>query len=132
MSCRNVWQEFGNLYNEKVTVMVMKMYPSFNEVFANNELLGVFYPLCSSEDGMHFVSSNGLWMDEQYETEHNTFNYVKFEMQNGKYDFKGDIRLYKGYEYAKKIFPILENDFNVNGNEYLAKKIKPAFYIKLC
>jgi len=108
----------------------MKMYPSFNEVFVSDELLGVFYPLCSNEHGLHFVSSNGLWMDEQYETEHNTFGHVKFEIKNGKYDFMGDIRLYKGYEYAKKIFLILEDDFNANGNDYLADKIKPALYIE--
>jgi len=108
----------------------MKIYPSFNEVFANDELLGVFYPLCSGEHGLHFVSSNGLWMDEQYKTEHNSSHYVMFEIKNGKYDFRGDIRLYQGYDYAKKIFPILEDDFNTNGNDYLAKKIKPAFYIE--
>ena len=108
----------------------MKMYPSFNEVFASDDLLGIFYPLCSNGHGLHFVSSNGLWMDEQYETEHNTFSYVQFKIKNGKYDFKGDIRLYKGYEYARKIFPILEEDFNVNGSDYLAEKMKPALYIK--
>jgi len=107
----------------------MKMYPSFNEVFVNDELLGIFYPLCSDEHGLHFVSSNGLWMNEQYGTEHNTFSYVKFEIISGKYDFSGDIRLYKGCEYAKKIFPILADDFNTNGNDYLAEKIKPVIYI---
>ena len=108
----------------------MKMYPSFNEVFLTDELLGVFYPLCSGEHGLHYVSSNGLWMDEQYETEHNTFRYVMFDIKNGKYDFRGDIRLYQGHEYAKKVFPILEEDFNGNGNDYLAGKIKPALYIE--
>ena len=49
---------------------------------------------------------------------------------NGKYDFKGDIRLYKGYEYAKKTFSILENDFNKNGNDYLKNRLKTEFYIE--
>jgi len=110
--------------------MEIKMYPAFNEVFTNDELLGVFYPLCSVEKNLHFISSNGLWMDEQYQTEDNSFEYTKFDLKNGKYDFKGDIRLYKGYEYAKKTFSILENDFNKNGNDYLKNRLKTEFYIE--
>jgi len=109
--------------------MEIKMYPAFSEVFTNNDLLGIFYPLCSVENQLHFVSSNGLWMDEQYKTESNTFEYTMFELKNGKYDFKGDIRLYKGYDDAKKMFSILENDFNINGNNYLTNKLKTDFYI---
>jgi len=110
--------------------MKIKMYPSFNEVFTNDELYGVFYPLCTVENKLHFVSSNGLWMDEQIETEHNTFEYTKFELKNGKYDFKGSIGLYKGHKYAKKTFSILENDFNKNGYDYLKNKLKTDFYIE--
>lgn len=106
------------------------MYPDFNEVFSTDELLGVFYPLCSIDENLHFVSSNGLWLDEQYETEHNASEYTRFEIKNGKYDFKGDIRLYKGYKCAKRIFPILENDFETNGKTYLQKKMKTGFYIE--
>ena len=110
--------------------MEIKMYPSFNEVFTNEELLGVFYPLCSVENQLHFVSSNGLWMDEQFETENNTTEYTKFELKNGKYDFKGDIRLYKGYEYAKSVFPVIENDFNINGKNYLTNRLKTELYME--
>ena len=110
--------------------MEIKMYPLFNDVFATDDLLGIFYPLCCAGNNMHFVSSNGLWMDEQYATENNTFAYTRFELINGKYNFKGDIRLYKGYEYAKKIFSILENDFNKNGNNYLNNKLQTNIYIE--
>ena len=110
--------------------MEIKMYPGFNEVFTNDKLLGVFYPLCSVEKNLHFISSNGLWMDEQYQTEENSFKYTKLELKNGKYDFKGDIRLYKGYEYAKETYSILENDFNKNGNDYLKNRLKTEFYIE--
>jgi hypothetical protein len=108
----------------------LKMYPSFDEVFTTKELVGVFYPLCSLGKNLHFVSSNGLWMDERYETEDNTKKYTKFEIENSKYNFKGDIRLYKGYEFAKKIFSALENDFETNGKDYLNKKMKTELYIK--
>lgn len=110
--------------------MEVKMYPAFNEVFATDELLGIFYPLCSVNNNLHFVSSNGLWMEEQYKTENNTFEYTIFEHKNGKYEFKGDIRLYKGYEFAKKIFCILENDFETNGNNYLNKKLQTEIYVE--
>jgi hypothetical protein len=112
------------------SILEIKMYPLYNEVFVTNDLYGVFYPLCSINKNLHFVSSNGLWLDKKYETERNTFNYTKFEFANGKYDFKGDIRLYKGYEYAKGIFPLLENDFEKNGKDYLQNKIKTNFYIE--
>ena len=106
------------------------MYPSFSEVFTTKELLGIFYPLCTVSENLHFVSSNGLWMDEKYESESNSFEYTKFDFKNGKYNFKGDIRLYKGYEYAKLIFPILENDFETNGKNYLQEKLKTKLYLK--
>jgi hypothetical protein len=110
--------------------MNIKMYPHFSEVFLSDELIGIFYPLCTVNDNLHFVSSNGLWMDNQYETENNTFQYTKFELKNGKYDFNGDIRLYKGYEFAKKIIYILEKDFEANGNNYLKNKLKTNIYIE--
>ena len=111
-------------------IMEIKMYPFFNEVFATDDLLCIFYPLCSVSKKLHFVSSNGLWMNNKYETESNNLNYTKFELDNGKYDFNGDIRLYTGYEYAKIIFPLLENDFEKNGKDYLQNKIKTNSYIE--
>ena len=126
----NVKQNSNCPKGHKKIDMEIKMYPSFNEVFTNEELLGVFYPLCSVENQLHFVSSNGLWMDEQFETENNTTEYAKFELKNGKYDFKGDIRLYKGYEYAKNVFSILETNFNVNGKNYLTNRLKTELYIE--
>ena len=109
--------------------MEIRVYPSFNEVFVTDELMGIFYPLCSVDNNLHFVSSNGLWMDEKYKTENNTSEYTIFEIKNRKYDFKGDIRLYKGYKFAKIIFSILENDFVENGNNYLQTKLNTNSYI---
>ena len=112
--------------------MEITMYPPFNEVFFDNNLLGIFYPLCSVNKNLHFVSSNGFWMDEQYETNYNTLLYTRFELDNSsRYCFKGDIRLYKGYEYAKIIYPILERDFTENGKNYLHDKVKTENYILL-
>ena len=37
--------------------MEIKMYPSFNEVFTNDELFGVFYPLCSVEKQTIFTQT---------------------------------------------------------------------------
>jgi hypothetical protein len=109
------------------------MYPSFDEVFATKDLKGIFYPLCSvnaDEFGdLHFVSSNGLWINENFATKQNTFIYTMFSVVNGKYEFNGSIRLYKGFEDARKIFPVLEKDFETNGKEYLTKKLKTENYI---
>jgi hypothetical protein len=69
-------------------------------------------------------------MDEKYATEINNEEYTKFDVNNGKYSFKGDIQLYKGYEYAKLIFPLLENDFETNGKSYLQEKLKTKLYTK--
>ena len=110
--------------------MEIRMYPFYNEVFATDDLLGIFYPLCSVSKNLHFVSSNGLWMDKEYETENNNLNYIRFEFTKKKYEFKGDIRLYTGYEYAKIIFPLLENDFEKNGKNYLQDKVKTNIYIE--
>ncbi|GHT22335.1 hypothetical protein FACS189430_03950 [Bacteroidia bacterium] len=113
--------------------MNIKMYPSFDEVFATKDLQGIFYPLCSVGNNelknLHFVSSNGLWINEDFATKQNTFVYTMFSVVNGKYEFNGDIRLYKGFEDAKKIFPALEKDFEINGKEYLTKKVKTKDYI---
>lgn len=106
------------------------MYPSFNEVFTTDKLLGIFYPLCTVDEHLHFVSSNGLWMDEKYAKKNNTSQCIIFKLKNGKYEFEDDLRRYKGYKYAKKIFPILKKDFKINGNVYLQKKLSTNFYIK--
>lgn len=111
-------------------------YPSFEEVFTDKTLEGVFYPLCSIEYvtkesvvKLHFISSNGLWMDEDFSTKTNTFSYTLFNVVDGRYQFCGDIRLYKGFLQAKEIFPKLVADFEANGNSYLHQKLSTEAYI---
>ena len=115
----------------------IKPYPAFNEVFADDELKGVFYPLCTVVDKekhknktFHFISSNGLWMNEAFETKVNTAQYTVFDLENDKYRFKGNLKLYNGFEQAKLIFPILEEDFEKNGENCLKNKTKTDQYIK--
>lgn len=114
----------------------IKVYPKFDEVFTDDKLKGIFYPLCSVVDKekhknkiFHFVSSNGLWMNENFGTDSNTDEYTLFELKNDKYVFNGNLDLYTGSEHAKLIFPILENDFEINGESYLSNKIKTEEYI---
>lgn len=115
--------------------MNIKLYPSFNDVFNSKELYGLFYPLCSvgsieefGDKTLHFVSSNGTWMNEAHETELNTTGYTLFDYIDGKYSFKGDIKLYQGYQYAKELFPLLEGDFQLNGADYLKKRTQTDEY----
>lgn len=116
--------------------MNISLYPEFNEVFADNTLEGLFYPLCSvtldkyPDSTFHFVSSNGLWIAENYETKDNTFGYTLFDVEANKYKFNGDIRLYKGFETAKAIFEDLKLDFEKQGKAYLETKMQTADYIE--
>jgi hypothetical protein len=115
-------------------IMNIKPYPSFDKVFTNDALKGIFYPLCSlsTQQGamFHFISSNGMWLDKAAETEQNTINYTRFDLIDGKYDFKGNPALYIGHELAKTIFPILLNDFETHGKHYLSKKTKTDKFIQ--
>ena len=116
--------------------MKIDLYPNFDEVFTDEILKGIFYPLCSltldkyPKKVFHFISSNGLWIDENFETENNTFSYTLFDVIENKYKFKGNIKLYKGSEKAKRIFEKLQNDFNVNGKQYIESKTQTDDYIK--
>jgi hypothetical protein len=114
--------------------MNIKPYPSFDEVFTNDALKGIFYPLCSlsTQNGamVHFISSNGMWLNKADESEQNTVNYTRFDLIDGKYDFRGNLALYIGHEFVKTIFPILLNDFEANGKHYLSKKTKTDKFIQ--
>ena len=60
--------------------MKINLYPNFDDAFADETLKGIFYPLCSltlekyPNKIFHIISSNGLWMDENFETKENTSN----------------------------------------------------------
>jgi len=116
--------------------MKIDLYPNFDKVFTDEILKGIFYPLCSltldnyPNKVFHFISSNGLWIDENYETKFNTFDYTLFDIVENKYKFKGDIKLYKGSEKAKNIFDKLQKDFEINGKHYLETKTQTDEYIE--
>ncbi|MDJ1484255.1 hypothetical protein QNI16_27405 [Cytophagaceae bacterium YF14B1] len=120
------------------THLNINLYPSFTNVFADNTLKGIFYPLCTVENKnkypnhlFHFVSSNGLWMNEDYVTKENNTSYTLFDIVDRKYHFAGDVRLYKGYAQAQLLFPRLEAEFEQNGKDYLKNRIKTKTYISI-
>jgi len=110
------------------------MYPSYDEVFGTDDLLGVFYPLCtvvSPQYGpLHFVSSNGLWMDEQFATDVNAHSFTMFRIGSGKYCFDGDVRLYAGATEAQRVFPVLQEDFAARGEHYLDQRVTSEEYVR--
>ncbi len=117
--------------------MKIELYPTFEEVFEDKALKGIFYPLCKVSDlgkgianPLFFISTNGLWMDDAKKTIYNWSSFVAFEVVNGKYCFKGNLDLYKGYKLAQTIFPLLEHDFKINGIDFLNRKMKTKKYIE--
>ena len=116
--------------------MKIELYPNFDEVFTDETLKGIFYPLCSltldkyPNKVFHFISSNGLWIDENFETENNTFSYTLFDVIENKYKFNGNVKLYKGSKQAKNIFDKLQSDFDLNGKHYLETKMQTDDYIQ--
>ncbi len=112
--------------------MQIELYPEFDEVFDNNLLKGIFYPLCKiiriNNEPLYFVSSNGIWTDGDIKNDTNQSSFTCFELKNGKYSFQGDTNVYIGYKDAQKIIQVLEKDFLENGEQYFAKKIKTDIY----
>ncbi|WP_051941760.1 hypothetical protein [Maribacter forsetii] len=115
----------------------IELYPDFNEVFESDQLKGIFYPLCkitnietSPDQPLYFVSSNGIWTNENIKNENNQTGFTCFELKNGKYSFNGNLNVYIGHKEAKEIIKILEDDFQKNGAAYLSKKVKTQIYIK--
>lgn len=115
--------------------MKLELYPTFESVFTDEQLKGIFYPLCAIEltdekkTKLFFVSSNGIWINENNSSENNNNTYTKFELVENKYYFNGNIKLYNGHEIAKEIFKILETDFEENGKKYLDNKTKTEEFI---
>jgi len=116
--------------------MNIELYPKFTEVFEDDSLKGVFYPLCkislnSYSNPLYFVSSHGIWTNKNIQNEHNQSNFTCFQIKNGKYDFKGDLNVYIGYQQAQSIIEILEIDFLKHGTKYLSQKVKTQSYIQI-
>lgn len=115
--------------------MKLELYPNFESVFIDEELKGIFYPLCAIElnDEKHtklfFVSSNGTWTNQNNSSENNSNTYTKFNIVEKKYKFNGNIELYNGYKIIKECFKILETDFEENGKNYLKNKTKTKEYL---
>lgn len=115
--------------------MRIELYPAFEEVFVDQTLKGIFYPLCSiilrneAETKLHFVSSNGIWTNDSNASENNSGQFITFDIIGGKYAFSGDTNLYSGYKEAKEIFAVIEVDFMENGRKYLDAKLKVKDYL---
>jgi len=116
--------------------MKIKLYPAFSEVFSDQKLEGIFYPLCTIElnderlTKLFFVSSNGIWTNDANYSDDNNSIFTKFSLIENKYKFNGNIELYNGYQEAKEIFPTLKADFEENGKYYLESKTKTDDYIE--
>lgn len=115
--------------------MKIELYPTFDEVFYDQQLKGIFYPLCSIElddaqkTKLFFVSSNGIWMNESETSDFNNSAFTKFDIVDSKYKFNGNLDLYQGHQKAKDFFILMEMDFEENGKSYLENKVSTASYI---
>lgn len=110
------------------------LYPAYADVFTNDDLKGVFYPLCTvtleNEEQLHFVSHNGMWIDEEVESSTNNSQFVVLKIEKGKYQFIGNTAVYAGYAVAKQVYSIVQEDFDKNGIAYLNAKKKTEEYIE--
>lgn len=110
------------------------LYPAFEDVFTNDDLKGVFYPLCTvtlgNNEQLHFVSHNGMWIDEEVESSTNNNRFVVFKIVEDKYHFIGNTAVYEGVAIAKQVHSIVENDFEKNGIKYLNAKKRTEEYIE--
>ncbi len=88
--------------------MKIELYPNFESVFTDEQLKGIFYPLCSIElddkTTLFFVSSNGIWIDENDTSDVNSNCFTKFDLVENKYTFNGNIELYNGLRPCKRNF----------------------------
>ncbi|KZE84071.1 hypothetical protein AV926_02800 [Myroides marinus] len=107
--------------------MELRLYPKFEEVFSDDTLEGIFYPLCTavlpSGKQVHFVSHNGVWTADESNSDQNTSDYYRFKLIDNKYTFSGDISIYQGYELVGQIHKILEVDFKTNEDHYFKAKL---------
>jgi len=117
--------------------MNISLYPAFDDVFDDPSLKGVFYPLCRLTDispeitePLFIISTNGLWTDETNKSDFNWPSFTQFSVVNGKYQFNGNLNLYTGYKEAQTIFPLLDEDFEEKGEQYITDKLKTDSYIQ--
>ena len=68
----------------------------------------------------HFISSNGLWMNEAFETKVNTAQYTVFDLENDKYRYF----LQTFYEFSINklnyfdiIGQVMDDEFFTDGND---------------
>ncbi|MBM7366366.1 hypothetical protein [Gordonia hydrophobica] len=107
--------------------MTLTLYPAYDSVFATDEALGIFYPLCTltTDDGQdfHFVSSTGLWRaDESVTTE--------FRLEGGRYSLVDDASAFQGADGARPLFAALDADFAHHGEQYLADELRSGEYVQ--
>jgi len=121
----------------KIESLQVIHYPDFGDVFFDKKLEGFFYPLCSlsfsKKEGdkkqvFHLVSYNGLWLDETQKSAELNEGFSVFELKGGKYDFKGDLKSFKGHTDIPDLYRFLKEDFERLGAEYLSKGITEEEY----
>ena len=117
--------------------MKIELYPKYEEVFLDEALKGIFYPLCKvshlSEEipsPLFFISTNGMWMDETKKTEFNSTGFTIFDIVGGKYKFRGNLELYQDHNLFPEIYPSLEDDFENNGSLFLNQRTKTEKYME--
>ncbi|MCS7473507.1 hypothetical protein [Myroides odoratimimus] len=112
--------------------MEIVLYPKFEEVFIDDTVRGIFYPLCTVElasgKNVHFVSHNGIWTNDESNSDQNSFDHFCFSLKEGKYVFSGDITLYKGYKVAQAVSSVLEEEFWTNADYYFKAKMSLEDY----
>lgn len=112
----------------KIESLEVRHYPDFEDVFLDEKLEGFFYPLCTlsffkkeadKRQVFHLVSYNGLWLDETQESAELNEGFSAFELKEGKYDFKGDLKSFKGHAHIPGLYRFLKEDFERSGVDYL-------------
>lgn len=117
----------------------IKPYPEFEEVFANDDLKDIFYPLCSvilteketdRQVVLHLVSHNGLWIDETKESDTLNGTYAKFNIVNNRYSFTGNLSALKTDPKLKDILALLSSRFEDNKEKWLKKRTSARDFAK--
>lgn len=120
---RDLWKKKCDLTNNVFSLEGIEIieYPDFTTVFENEELKGIYHPLCSvkikkkkSKDYsiFHIVSHNGVWLNDENNTGNPNEEYSIFKISQNKYQFNGDLSRFKGYELIKDLFNFLTEEYN--------------------
>lgn len=118
--------------------MNIELYPEFEEVFHNDDLKGIFFPLCKisgynlgNNTPLFFLSHNGLFPNNGKGSSYNQSDFYMFDIVDGKYQFNGTIELYEGYKHTKELSALIEEDFGQNAPKYIDDKFDEEDFSEL-